>query len=165
MQLDVHALKDNVFEKLNHRWMALSATDGVRANSMTAGWGGMGVMWERDVFFCMVRPCRYTYDILENTDTVTLSFFGDGYRKELTYLGRKSGREEDKLALCGLTPVIEERDVYFREASLVLSGKIIAKMDLKSEDLVDETLEKHYPKRDYHRIYVCEMTRAWTQND
>lgn len=165
MELDIHALHDNIFEGLNRRWALLSATDGKRANSMTIGWGGMGVMWERDVFFVMVRPCRYTYDILENTDTVTLSFFGDGYRKELTYLGRTSGRDEDKLALCGLTPVQEGKDVYFEEAKLVLSGKIIAKMDLNSSDLVDETLEKHYPKRDYHRIYVCESTRAFTQND
>lgn len=165
MELDVGALRDNLFEKLNRRWMAVSATDGTRANSMTAGWGGMGVMWERDVFFVMVRPCRFTYDILEKTDTVTLSFFGDGYRKELTYLGRTSGRDEDKLANCGLTPVLEGKDVYFKEALTVLSGKIIAKMDLKSEDLTDRTLEHHYPKKDYHRIYVCEMTRAFTQND
>lgn len=164
MQLDVHALHENIFEDLNHRWMALSATDGVHANSMTAGWGGMGVMWERDVFFVMVRPCRYTYDILEKTDTVTLSFFGDGYRKELGYLGRTSGRDEDKLNDCGLSPVLEGKDVYFKEAKLVVSGKIIAKMDLKGEDLVDKTLEKHYPRHDYHRIYVCEMTRAFTQN-
>ena len=163
MELDVHALKENLFEDLNHRWMLISATDGERANSMTAGWGGMGVMWERDVFFIMVRPCRYTYEILEKTDTVTLSFFGDGYRKELTYLGRNSGRDEDKLALCGLTPVIEGKDVYFKEAKTVLSGRIIAKMDLKSEHLVDETLERCYPQKDYHRIYVCEFVRGFEQ--
>lgn len=161
MQLDVHAMSENLFCKLNHRWMLLSATDGERTNTMTAGWGGMGVMWEKDVFFCMVRPCRYTYDILEKTDTVTLSFFGDGYRDELRYLGRASGRDEDKLAACGLTPVIEGPEVYFQEATAVLVGKIIAKFDLKQEHLLAEELHRHYPKHDYHRIYVCEMTRGF----
>lgn len=165
MQLDIHRLPENPFEDLNHRWMLIGATDGTRQNAMTAGWGGMGVIWERDVFFVLVRPCRYTYELLEKTDTVTLSFFGDGYRKELTYLGRTSGRDEDKLAACGLTPVVEGRDVYFKEATTVLSGRIIAKTDLHSEDLVDRDLEKHYPKKDYHRVYVCELTRAFTQND
>lgn len=165
MQLDIHNLNENLFCKLNHRWMLIGATDGERANAMTAGWGGFGVMWERDVFFCMVRPCRYTYDILEKTDTVTLSFFGDAYRDELRYLGRTSGRDENKLEQCGLTPVIDGKDVYFTEATHVLSGKIIAKMDLKSEDLVDETLEKCYPLKDYHRIYICELIHGFEKGE
>ena len=116
MELDVHALKENIFEDLNHRWMVIGATDGKRANAMTAGWGGGGVMWEEDVFFLAVRPCRYTYEILEETSHVTLSFFGENYRKELTYLGRTSGRDEDKLKHCALSPVVTDTDVYFKEA-------------------------------------------------
>ena len=165
MELDVHALKTNVFEDLNHRWMVIGATDGERANAMTAGWGGGGVLWEENVFFIAVRPCRYTYEILENTKHCTLSFFGDEYRKELTYLGRTSGRDENKLQNSALSPIVTETDVYFSEAKLVLSGEILAKVDLTGDSLCDKTLEKFYPKKDYHRIYVFKMTRAWTQND
>ena len=111
MELDVHAIDFNPFEKLNKRWMLLSCTDGVKANSMTAGWA--------------------------------------------------SGRDEDKLALCGLSPVIEEKTVYFKEAKLVITGKLIAQTDLSSSDLLDRGLESFYPKKDYHRLYVCEMLRAF----
>ena len=164
MELNVHAIDFNPFEKLNKRWMLLSCTDGVKANSMTAGWGGMGVIWERDVFFCLVRPTRYTFELLQKTDTITLSFFGEDYRKELTYLGRTSGRDEDKLALCGLTPVIEDKLVYFKEAKLVITGKLIAQTDLAGSDLLDRDLESFYPKKDYHRLYVCETKRAFTKD-
>ena len=161
-ELDAHTIRENLFEDLNHRWMTIGATDGERANAMTAGWGGWGVIWEQDVFFCMVRKSRYTYDILENTDTITLSFFGDGNacRRELTYLGRTSGRAEDKLSNCGLTPVIEGKEVYFKEAEVVLSGKILAKTDLTDSDLIDPAIRKFYEKDGLHRIYICALSRA-----
>ncbi len=163
MELNVHKIEKNIFQDLNHRWMALSATDGIRTNSMTAGWGGWGVMWEKDIFFCAVRPCRYTYEILEQTDTITLSFFSDEYKDALVYLGRTSGRDEDKMAGCDLTPITEGKTVYFKEAKLVLTGRILAKTDLKEDDLVDPKLQDFYPKKDYHRIYVCELLRAFEQ--
>ena len=36
----------------------------------------------------------------------------------------------------------------------------------KTEDsFAEQTLLKFYPKKDYHRIYLCKLIRAWTQND
>lgn len=162
-EMDVHALTQNLFEKLNKRWMLLAADDGVHENAMTAGWGGLGVLWERDVFFCFVRPTRYTYELLERTDTITLSFFGDTYRSELKYLGTASGRDENKLETCGLSPVRDGKLLYFKEATFVLSGTIIAKNDLAPQGFIDPAIAAFYPKKDYHRMYVCEMSRAFSQ--
>lgn len=162
MKPEMSAFRHDVFEGLNKTWTALGASDGVRANAMTAGWGGTGVLWEKPVFFVPVRKSRYTYSILEKTDTLTLSFFGDGYRKELTYLGRTSGRDEDKLKNCGLTAVLDGKNVYFQEAEYVLCGRILAKTDLEKDLVLDEKALDFYKSGDWHRIYICEASHAFS---
>jgi flavin reductase (DIM6/NTAB) family NADH-FMN oxidoreductase RutF len=59
-------------------------------NTMTASWGGMGVLWNKNVFFCFVRPQRYTHEFTEAADEITLSFLGEEYRNALKFCGSKT---------------------------------------------------------------------------
>jgi flavin reductase (DIM6/NTAB) family NADH-FMN oxidoreductase RutF len=102
-EVRVNRLDMNPFTKIGQEWMLISAGDIQDHNSMTASWGGFGVLWHKNVATVYVRPQRFTKVFIDTNDTFTLSFFGRGYRKELNYLGSVSGRDEDKVKNSGLT--------------------------------------------------------------
>ena len=39
----------NAFEKIGKQWMLITAADGEKVNDMTASWGGLGVIWGKNV--------------------------------------------------------------------------------------------------------------------
>ena len=156
-------LSENVFKMFDDSWCLIASYDKnhkpLPYNAMTASWGGMGVLWNKNVFFCFVRPQRYTKEFIDNSDCVSLSFFGDEMKKALTYCGRNSGRDGDKIKQAGLTPIItDDRHVEFEEAKITLLGKKLFASDMKQSDFIDKYLiEKNYPNGDFHTIYVCEI--------
>ena len=152
---------DGVFERTGKDWMLISATDGENANTMTASWGCLGVLWGKPVAICFIRPQRYTYSITEKADRLTLSFFEEQYRAALSYCGRTSGRDEDKFKGAGLSKVsTKEGFVYPAEASLVLMCRKLYADDLKKASFLDPSLLSHYPIDDFHRVYICEIENA-----
>ena len=42
------------------------------------------------------------------------------FKKQMAYLGSKSGRDENQIENVGLTPVFADGTVYFEQAKLVL---------------------------------------------
>ena len=101
-------IDQNLFSMLNDQWMLVTAGTGERCNTMTASWGGLGVLWRRNVAMCVIRPQRYTMEFVEREGYYTLSFFGDKYRRELALCGSRSGRELDKIRECGFTVAAAE---------------------------------------------------------
>ena len=87
----------NPFTLIGRDWMLVTAAnpgDGLRGgedyNTMTASWGGMGILWGKPVAFVFVRPQRHTFSFTEKNDRLTLSFFGPEYREaRLVLLTRK----------------------------------------------------------------------------
>ena len=156
---------ENVFKMFDDSWCLVAAYDenhsGRLYNAMTASWGGMGVLWNKNVFFCFVRPQRYTKEFIDNSQYISLSFFGEEMKKALTYCGRNSGRDGDKLKEAGLTPVINENGVVeFEEAKITVVGRKLFAADMKEADFLDKSLvEKNYPGNDFHTVYVCEIEK------
>lgn len=149
---------DNPFHLIGSDWMLITAGNMEKFNTMTASWGGLGILWNKKVCFIVVRPSRYTYEFMENADTFTLSFFGEEYKKALSFCGTKSGRDVDKIAATGLTPVQGEQEtVYFNEARLVMECKKLYYQDLEPGNFLDPGIEKNYNGSDYHRLYVGEI--------
>ena len=101
-KIDALTLK-TPFEMIGKDWMLITAQKDGKVNTMTASWGGMGVIWNKNVAFVFIRPSRYTKEFVDNTDSFSLSFFGEEYKDKLTYLGRTSGRDENKIEKAGLT--------------------------------------------------------------
>jgi flavin reductase (DIM6/NTAB) family NADH-FMN oxidoreductase RutF len=129
-------------------------------NTMTASWGGLGVLWERKVATCYIRPTRYTYSFMEQAAVFTLCFFEERYRKALTYCGTHSGRDTDKVTGAGLTAVQEAGCIYFAEARLVLLCRKIYSQDIRPEHFLDPAIEGMYPQKDYHRMYIGEIVKC-----
>lgn len=151
----------NPIHMIGQEWMLVTAGTPEHFNTMTASWGSMGELWFKPVCFCFVRPHRYTYEFMEQYDVFTLSFFDDVYKPQLNFCGSRSGRETDKVGECGFSPrKAENGSVFFDEARLVLECRKLYFQDLNPEHFLDESIIKHYPERDFHRIYIGEITRA-----
>lgn len=73
-----------------------------------------------------VHPARYTSEFLKESDTFTVSFYPDQYRKALGYMGSHSGRDGDKAAAAGLTPVAIGDGVTYEEANLTFLCKTVS---------------------------------------
>ena len=142
----------------------IDSLPGESYNTMTASWGAMGELWNKDVCFCFIRPQRYTYEFTEKNELFTLSFFGEEYRKALSFCGRNSGRDCDKAKETGLTPIEVDGSVSFEESEIIIVLKKIAYQDIKPEGFIDESIdEKNYPQKDYHRMYIGEVVSCYVK--
>lgn len=158
-------LTDNPFELIGKDWMLITAGTPESFNTMTASWGGLGVLWERKTAFCFIRPTRYTYEFVESSPYFTLSFFEEHYRKALSFCGSHSGRDTDKIKGAGLTPVKKGNFVYFDEARLVLACRKLYFQDINQEHFLDEKINDMYPQKDYHRMYIGEIVKCLRKGD
>lgn len=157
-------LRENPFKLIGTDWMLVTAGTPDSFNTMTASWGGMGVLWQKQVCFCFIRPTRYTYEFIERARYFTLSFFDERYRDVLNLCGSRSGRDTDKVKESGITPVKEDGYVYFTEARLVLICKKLYYQDISPDHFVDPQIDSLYPAKDYHRMYVGEITTCLTKS-
>ena len=153
-------LTDNPFKLIGSDWMLITAGTPESYNTMTASWGGLGILWERKMATCFIRPTRYTYEFAERSPNFTLSFFDEKYRKALTYCGTHTGKDTDKVKGSGLTPVKEGGFVYFSEARLVLACRKIYAQDIDPHLFLDPKIESMYPQKDYHRMYIGEIEKC-----
>ena len=111
-EITAKEIKDNLIKAIADEWMLISAGDEKNYNMMTASWGFAGEMWGSDSVIAMIRPQRYTMELVEKNDYFTLSFYGD--KKEIHKVcGSMSGRDVDKTELTGLTPIFSDNTVYF----------------------------------------------------
>jgi flavin reductase (DIM6/NTAB) family NADH-FMN oxidoreductase RutF len=154
-------LDDNVFQAIGKGWMLITAGARDDFNMMTASWGGMGILWGRPVCFAFVRPQRYTFGYMERVSHFTLTFFDETHRDILNYCGTHSGRDVDKVAETGLTPVSgKDGTVYFNEARLAIVCRKLYAHDIEEANFVDTSIVEHaYAARDFHRIYVGEIAQ------
>jgi flavin reductase (DIM6/NTAB) family NADH-FMN oxidoreductase RutF len=162
-KIEVNTLNPNVFEAIGKQWMLVTAGNRERCNTMTASWGGLGILWNKPVATAYIRPQRYTKQLMDAEDCFTLSFLPEQYRKALAYCGSHSGRDVDKWAQSGLTPAFTDSGVpYVAQAELVLVIKkqFCQRMDPKCI-LDQETRVKNYPNEDYHDIYIGEIVEAY----
>ena len=154
-------INDNIFSLIGKDWMLISATDGEKTNAMTASWGGAGVLWNKNVVYAFIRPQRYTKEFVDASEYFSLSFFDESYRDTLTYFGRVSGRDEDKIEKAGLNVKTEENAPVFDEARLTLICKKLYASPMVPEGFIDKSLiEKNYAAGDFHMVYVGEIVKV-----
>ena len=144
------------FSLIGDEWMLISAAkqDG-EINFMTASWGGMGVLWGKNVCFIFVRPSRYTYEFVEESSHVSLSFFDADYRSKLVFCGTKSGRDYDKAKECGFNISVEDSCPVFEEAKITVKARKLYASMIKPDDFVDKSCIDDV--NNLHKMYVYEI--------
>lgn len=161
-KIDPKTLDKNVFSMIHDQWMLITAGTPERCNTMTASWGGLGILWNKCVATCYIRPQRYTKEFVDREEYFTLAFFGEEHRKALSLCGSKSGREVDKVAECGFTVAAGEGNApYFEQAELVLVCRKLFRQAMDESCFLDKSLiEKNYPGGDFHVTYVGEIVEC-----
>ena len=155
----IKLLEGNLFSMLDDEWMLITAGTKKSFNTMTASWGGFGILWNKPAAFIFIRPQRHTLGFVDREDFFTLSFFEEKYRDILSFCGSRSGREVDKVAETGLVP-LETRNgaIYFEQAKLILECSKLYRDKIRPENFMVRELEKNiYRQKDYHFVYVAEI--------
>ena len=148
----------------------LTTKAGNRVNTMTIGWGTLGIQWNRPIFIAYVRDSRYTKQLLEQSGEFTISVpmdSADG--KILNYCGRNSGRDTDKIKDLRLTMIPGECvDVpAIAEFPLTLECRVIYQQALEPEKMPEDIVNRFYPvcdekdTRDFHIAYYGEIQAAY----
>ena len=160
-EVKAEELQFNPFANIGKEWMLITAGTEEKCNTMTASWGGVGVIWGKDVVTAYIRPQRYTKEFVDANDTFTISFFPEEYRKALSLCGSVSGRDRDKIAEAGLTTCCCDLTPAFEEARLVFVCKKLYHGDIFPENFDEpQNDEKWYPEKDYHTMYIGEILKV-----
>lgn len=155
---DVRNLVKELPDLFGRDWALLTAGTLENCNTMTIGWGQIGTLWGLPVATVYVRPTRYTHDFIEKNDTFTISFYPPEKHKTLTYLGTHSGRDCDKIALSGLTPVAAGKSVTFKEAVLTVACKKIYRCQIAASDIPAEIYSSEYENGEIpHTLYTGQI--------
>ena len=150
--------QENAFEMIGKDWLLITAEKDGKVNTMTASWGGVGVLWNKKVAYIFIRPQRYTKEFVDFSDRLSVCVLPNSYRKELAYLGNVSGKDEDKISNANLKVQKYEDVPYFDEARLTLICRKLYAQDLKEECFIEkDIIDKWYPEKDYHTMYVVEI--------
>ncbi|MCH3963920.1 MAG: flavin reductase family protein [Clostridium sp.] len=145
-----------------------------KVNSMTIGWGTLGIKWAKPVFIAFVRENRFTKHQLEKNPEFTINIpYGDFDKNILKICGAKSGREIDKIKELNLT--LEAPDNIsvpaIKELPLTLECKVIYKQRQDSAAISEENKKIFYPQdvdslfhganKDFHIAYYGEIVSAY----
>lgn len=157
----IDLLEMNPFTKFGKDWALVTAGSKTKCNPMTISWGGVGVLWGKNVVYVFIRDSRYTKEFMDAGDFFSLSFFEERYRPALNYCGAHTGRGEDKFEEAGITPAARHSIPYVDEANLVLLCKKMAAVPVTEDTFTDKAIaHEWYKDGDFHTMYVGEIIEA-----
>ena len=133
-----------------------------RVNTMTASWGGVGILWNKPVATIYIRPSRYTKEIIDQTDEFSLSVLPENkYKNALNFCGSHSGRDGDKFAASKLTVQYSNDIPWVKQARLVLFCHKLYAQEFAPDAFADEkVLNQNYKKDDFHTMYIGEIIKV-----
>jgi len=131
----------------------------VENNPMTIGWGSMGVLWSRTVATVYIHKTRYSKELFDEANSFSINFFSDEYKNALDICGRVSGRDTDKVKLCGFNVEYIDNTPYIKEAKMVLILKKIGQADMDINNVPDN-IKPWYKKDGPHTMYVGEVIKV-----
>ncbi len=159
---------EETLDKLGNPGLLLVSADADgKPNAMTIGWGTVGIIWGKPIFAVLVRPSRYTYGLMEQTNDFTVNVPSAELRKAVAFCGSKSGRDYDKFAELGMTavPGKEVKSPIIDECVIHYECKVVHKNDVLKDKLTSEIVSGAYPEGDFHTIYYGEILSVYASPD
>lgn len=154
----VDLIEFNPFTKIGKEWMLITAKYNDKVNAMTASWGGIGVLWGKNTAFIFVRDSRYTKELIDQSDTFSLTFFEPNHKSALKYFGIVSGRKEDKFKVSKMNVNYYENIPFIDEGNFVICCKKLSATPILPEQFIDPEIETEwYKDGDLHTMYVGEI--------
>ena len=132
----------------------LTAGNKEKHNSLTIGWGLLGVAWSKPLFMVLVKPDRYTYQFMEKTEYFTVSFIKKELYSKFALYGTQSGRDIDKEEESGThIQFLDNGGITFKEAEEVYVCKVLARSYFDEKNLAPEITD-----------FYAEMSKKFKQN-
>lgn len=156
----LESLEFNPFKTIGSDWGLVSAGSKKKANTMTVSWGGVGVLWGKNVAFIFIRDSRYTKEFIDNGDFFSISFLDEKYKDALKYCGSHSGRDGDKLSASGLTWNYKHSIPFIDEGNMILICQKLSSTKITADSFLSPDIAKWYEDNDYHTMYVAEIIEA-----
>jgi flavin reductase (DIM6/NTAB) family NADH-FMN oxidoreductase RutF len=168
-EINYKDLKFNPFNLIGGEWMLVAAgNEQTGCNTMTISWGHLGCLWGHNdpSAVIYIRSSRFTKQFVDQEQYFTLSVMDQSFKKQMAYLGSVSGRDEDKLAKAGLTPLYADNSVYFKEAKLVLVCKKVYASVVSTEGILyQDIIDANYAQGDLHTMYVGKIEKVLVRDD
>jgi flavin reductase (DIM6/NTAB) family NADH-FMN oxidoreductase RutF len=132
-------------------------------NLMTIGWGTLGVIWGMPVFTVLVRPTRYTFQLIEQSNDFSVNVLPDEFKQQLAFCGTRSGKTIDKIKECGfkMEKGIEISAPFLSEAIIHYECRIVEKARLDPGTMEPLVINRYYPLRDFHTVYYGEIVGVY----
>ena len=162
--IDAFEYAGTILKAIGNGALLTAKADG-RVNSMSIGWGSLGIEWNLPVCIVYVRESRFTRELLDKNPEFTVNVpMGECDPYILQLCGTRSGRELDKLAELGLTTVEGETVSVpaIRELPLTLECRVVSRLPQEARNLTQPHFGAHYPDPiDPHIAYYGEITAAY----
>ncbi len=168
-EISPEEIDDNVFVLVGKVFPVITAGKADHYNSMTGSGGGLGLLFKKPTTWCLLRADRYTLEMIQKEQTYTMSYFPDEYKKQVLFLGSKSGRDSEKMKEVELTSVqTPSGDMSFKEARLIIECKLTEITaprlnDFYSQEAKDYINEAYKEESDYRKYVFGEITYVWVK--
>jgi flavin reductase (DIM6/NTAB) family NADH-FMN oxidoreductase RutF len=166
-QIAPEELTDNVFTLVGKDYLVITAGKETHYNSMIGSGGGLGMLFKKPTTWCILKADRYTLELIQKVQTYTMSYFPDQYRKQMLFLGSKSGRDTEKMKEAELTIVQTlSGNMSFKEARLIIECTLTAITtpnpdDFATQEAKDYINEAYKEASDYRKFVFGEITHIW----
>jgi flavin reductase (DIM6/NTAB) family NADH-FMN oxidoreductase RutF len=162
-EIDAFSYANEILQAVGKGVLMTTKADG-QVDTMTIGWGTMGIQWGKPIFIAYVRESRYTKALVDKNPEFTINVpYGEYDKSILGFCGTKSGRDTDKIQALNLH--LEEGETVsvpaIRELPLTLECKVIYKQEQVKEAIAPDALERYYPEGDFHTAYYGQITAAY----
>jgi flavin reductase (DIM6/NTAB) family NADH-FMN oxidoreductase RutF len=147
---------ESIVERFNEQLQAgifLNSSYNGEFNTMTIGWGTVGVIWGKPIVCVAVRESRHTFSIIEKSNKFTISIpKKGGLKKELAFCGTNSGSNTDKFTACGF-----KKDVIVDKCDLHIECDVVYQQFMDKNNLNENIKDRYYGNNDYHMFYYGEI--------
>ena len=149
-EINVWEYAGQILEQTGKGVLLTTKADG-KVNTMTIGWGTLGIEWGKPICTVFVRQSRHTKSMLDASGEFTVNVpMGQIDKNILSVCGTKSGRDLDKIAQLGLT----------------LECKVIYQQDQVLSAIDEESRNRYYAPGtpngdDFHTAYYGLITAAY----
>ena len=167
-QISPEEINDNVFTLVEKIFPVVTVGNEDNYNSMTASGGGMVLLFRKPATMLLFPSNRYTLELIQKVQKYSMSYFPDEYKKQVMFLGSKSGRDSDKMKEVKLTGIqTPSGNMSFREARLIIECKLMQITtpafpdDFYSQEAIDYMSEPYKDPGEHRKYVFGEITHVW----
>lgn len=168
-QLNYREIAAVALDKMEHGGVFFTVKDKTgRINTMNIGWGSLSFYWAMPVFIAPIRHNRYTYDLLQNADSYTVSIpLDDSMKKALAFVGTHHGCDVDKYAAAHITPApaMAVDGAIISQCALHIECKIRLVQPMNAPALDEGVNARMYKDNDYHTFYFGEIVACYRTDE